>query len=104
MVNAGRILIIPKGEYNALTTYEMLDLVTYNKVAYIARKASVGVNPETDTQLVYWQPFGSAASIATLLEPGLVKPDGNTIFIDVDGTITSAISDTDWTTIQSILA
>ena len=65
MIDAGRILIIPRGEWTNLESYEMLDLVTRGDIAYIARQASVGVDPATDTQLTYWQPFGTAAKIAT---------------------------------------
>lgn len=87
MVNAGRILIITKGTWDSLVSYEQLDLVTYNQIAYIARQASVGVNPANDTSMTYWQPFGSAASIATTAAPGLVMPDGDTIKIDATGLI-----------------
>lgn len=87
MVNAGRILIMPKGDWQSLTTYDMLDLVSYNGVAYLARQQSVGVNPSTDTSQTYWQPFGSASSIATTSSPGLVMPDGTTISIDATGRI-----------------
>lgn len=87
MVNAGRILIMPRGDWNALTTYDMLDLVGYNGVAYIARQTNVGQNPSTDTSQTYWQPFGSASSIATTSAPGLVMPDGETISIDGTGLI-----------------
>ena len=87
MVNAGRILIITKGTWDSLVSYEQLDLVTYNQIAYIARQASVGVNPANDTSMTYWQPFGSAASIATTTAPGLVMPDGDTIKIDATGLI-----------------
>lgn len=87
MVNAGRILIMPRGDWNNLDTYDMLDLVTYNGVAYLARQQSVGINPATDTSLTYWQPFGSASSIATTSTPGLVMPDGTTITVDANGLI-----------------
>lgn len=87
MVNAGRILIIAQGEWSNLTNYEQLDLVTRGDIAYLARKASVGVDPATDTQMTYWQPFGSAAKIATTELPGLVMPDGTTITIDSTGLI-----------------
>ena len=87
MVNAGRILIIAKGEWNSLVNYEQLDLVSYDKIAYLARQASVGVNPSTDTSMIYWQPFGSVSEIATTSKPGLVMPDGSTITIDATGLI-----------------
>lgn len=87
MVNAGRILIMPKGDWNSLTTYDMLDLVAYNGVAYLARQTNVGQNPSTDTSMTYWQPFGTASAIATTSSPGLVMPDGETITIDNTGLI-----------------
>lgn len=87
MVNAGRILIMPKGDWSNLTTYDMLDLVAYNGVAYLARQTNVGQNPSTDTSMTYWQPFGTASAIATTSSPGLVMPDGETITIDNTGLI-----------------
>ena len=97
MINAGRILIMPRGDWDNLTTYDMLDLVSYSGVAYLARQQSVGINPATDTSLTYWQPFGSASSIATTSTPGLVMPDGATITVDATGLIEVPI---DGTTIQ----
>lgn len=104
MINAGRILIVPKGEWTNLESYEMLDLVTRGDIAYIARQASVGVDPATDTQLTYWQPFGTAAKIATTSVPGIVMPDGTTITIDETGLITAdlGVSDLNNVTISSI--
>lgn len=87
MVSAGRILIMPKGDWNNITTYDMLDLVSYNGVAYLARASSTGQNPSTDTQMTYWQPFGSASAIATITTPGLVMPDDESIKIDAYGKI-----------------
>lgn len=87
MVNAGRILIMPKGDWNPGTTYDMLDLVARNGVAYLARQTSIGQDPALDTAMTYWQPFGSASAIATTSSPGLVMPDGDTIAIDGSGLI-----------------
>ena len=91
MVNAGRILILAKGAWDSLTMYDQLDLVSYNKIAYIARQASVGVNPQNDTSYTYWMPFGSAAEIATTTAPGIVMPDGVTITVDNTGLIQAAL-------------
>lgn len=104
MINAGRVLIIPKGEWTNLEPYEMLDIVTRGDIAYIARQASVGVDPATDTQLTYWQPFGTAAKIATTSVPGIVMPDGTTITIDETGLITAdlGVSDLNNVAISSI--
>ena len=54
--SAGRVLIIPKGEYNASTQYSMLDLVEYNGCGYVAKQATKGNLPTNDT---YWQQMGT---------------------------------------------
>lgn len=89
-VDAGRVKIIPKGEWDPNVQYEVDDIVTYHHYAYIARKDNIGVHPIDDETSEYWEQFGSAAQIATLLTTGLVKPDGITITIDEDGTIHGA--------------
>ena len=53
MASAGRILIMPKGKYNAETEYEMLDLVEHNNRAWIAKKDCVGIEP-SDANKEYW--------------------------------------------------
>lgn len=100
MVNAGRILIIPKGDWSSLVSYDMLDLVSQNGIAYIARQASVGVNPSTDSQHTYWQPFGSAAEIATTSKAGIVMPDGTTITVDANGLIAANVGISDITDVD----
>ena len=53
MTSAGRILIMPKGDYNAETTYEMLDLVSHNGTSWIAKKDVVGIEP-SDANAEHW--------------------------------------------------
>lgn len=82
MVSAGRVLIVGKGEWNALTDYQQLDMVSYDNKAYLARQASVGVNPSTDVSMTYWQPFGSAA------EPDqetIIKNSEGELAVNIDG-------------------
>ena len=43
--SAGRVLIIPKGAYVAGTTYNMLDLVTYNDRTFVAKRTNTNVVP-----------------------------------------------------------
>ena len=99
MVNAGRILIIAQGQWNSLTSYSQLDLVSFNKMAYLARQASVGVDPSTDTSMTYWQPFGSS-----------VEPDGETIITDPDGNLavnidgTTLVYDVDEEVLKAVLS
>lgn len=59
MGNAGRVLMIPKGEYNAATTYEMLDFVYYNGRSYVCKQTSTGNVP---TNTTYWQALTGDAS------------------------------------------
>lgn len=45
MAIAGRVAIVPKGEWSQSVTYDKLDLVTHNGNTFIAYKSSVGVTP-----------------------------------------------------------
>ena len=103
MTNAGRILILAKGAWDATSTYEQLDLVTYNQIAYIARKMSTGVNPATDLAYEYWMPFGSAAEIATTERAGLVMPDGTSITVTERGLISAVLGLDDLTNVDVAL-
>lgn len=51
MAIAGRVAIVPKGEYSNAVTYDKLDLVMFNNDAYVAKKASTGIEPTNDE---YW--------------------------------------------------
>ena len=53
MATAGRILIVPRGDFSASTTYEMLDLVNYNSATWLAKKTSVGIAP-SEASSEYW--------------------------------------------------
>lgn len=61
MVNAGRVLIIPKGAWDNQTEYAMLDAVRYNGSMYIAKQASTGIIP--DSNPTYW--FLSAEGVVS---------------------------------------
>lgn len=51
MAIAGRVAIVPKGEWNSSISYEKLDAVSYDNALYISKKPSVGQVP-TDGE--YW--------------------------------------------------
>lgn len=55
--SAGRVLIMPQGEYDATKQYQELDLVTYNGAGYVAKRATKGNDP---LNTAYWQPNGGA--------------------------------------------
>ena len=42
--------------------------------------------------------------IATTSKAGIVKPDGDTIFVDEGGKITAGISDSDWDVLDNLFA
>ena len=50
--SAGRVLLIPKGEYNSATQYSLLDVVTYEHDSYVAKQTTQGNAP---TNTTYWQ-------------------------------------------------
>ena len=50
--SAGRVLLIPKGDYDSQTTYNMLDMVYYGGKTYVCKQTSTGNVP---TNTVYWQ-------------------------------------------------
>lgn len=52
MATAGRILIIPKGEYKSDVTYENLDMVFYDGASWVAKKMVSGIAPSDDSE--YW--------------------------------------------------
>lgn len=45
MAIAGKVAILPKGEWDSAVTYEKLDAVSYDNALYIAKKPSVGQVP-----------------------------------------------------------
>lgn len=96
MISAGRVLLMPKGDYNAATTYELLDLVTYQNSSYIAKGTTTGNLPTDST---YWQLSAYGGNIANLtenfaeIETSTIAqnphPEGD-IFVDVDSNLVKA--------------
>ena len=83
MANAGRVAIVPKGDWSAAAEYKRLDAVAYNNTLYIAKKAVPAGTLPTDTE--YWMKcvVGGAGSIATTEDAGTVKAGAD---IGVDST------------------
>lgn len=93
MAIAGRVAIVPKGDWSANATYKRLDAVTYNNTLYFAKKDVPAGTATSNTE--YWSKsiVGGAGTIATTKEAGNVKPaDGltvaedGTLKVNVDGT------------------
>lgn len=53
--SAGRVLLIPKGEYDSSVTYTMLDMVRYNNVTYVCKKTTTGNAPDPAGDNEWWQ-------------------------------------------------
>lgn len=71
--NAGKIAIVPKGDYNRAVAYEKLNLVTYKGESWIAKKPCVGIEPNR-TNSAYWHRMAghTAVNNLTTTEAGFV--------------------------------
>ena len=68
MRTAGRILIMPKGDWSGEKEYEMLDLVFHNGTSWLAKKDSIGIEPSVENE-EYWQKvFDVDISLSSLVE------------------------------------
>lgn len=87
MAIAGRVAIVPKGDWSADATYKRLDAVTYNNTLYFAKKEVPAGTATSNTE--YWSKsiVGSASAIATTEDAGVVKPDGKSMSVDESGTL-----------------
>lgn len=93
MAIAGRVAIVPKGDWSADVTYKRLDAVTYNNTLYFAKKEVPAGTATSNTE--YWSKsiVGGAGAIATKEDAGNVKPaDG--LSIAEDGTLKVSIDGT----------
>ena len=87
MAIAGRVAIVPKGDWSANATYKRLDAVTYNNTLYFAKKDVPAGTVTSNTE--YWSKsiVGGASAIATTEDAGVVKPDGKSMSVDESGTL-----------------
>lgn len=87
MAIAGRVAIVPKGDWSADVTYKRLDAVTYNNTLYFAKKDVPAGTATSNTE--YWSKsiVGGAGGVATADEAGVVKPDGKSMSVDESGTL-----------------
>lgn len=93
MAIAGRVAIVPKGDWSANATYKRLDAVTHNNTLYFAKKEVPAGTATSNTE--YWSKsiVGGAGGVATADEAGVVKPaDGLTVA--EDGTLKVSIDGT----------
>ena len=77
--SAGRVLLIPKGDWNANTTYTGLDWVRHNGAAWVCKNTCTNIEP-TFANTNYWQ---------------LISKDGNSVTAD------TAMSDSSTNAVQN---
>ncbi len=77
MADAGRIVIIPKGEYKSNITYERLDAVEYNNNGYIALKTLTGITPANDG--TNWALYVKGTQVDTSLSATSSNPVANKV-------------------------
>lgn len=87
MAIAGRVAIVPKGDWSADAAYKRLDAVTYNNTLYFAKKEVPVGTATSNTE--YWSKsiVGGVGAIATKEDAGVVKPDGKSMSVDESGTL-----------------
>lgn len=73
MASAGRILIVPKGNWDSGTEYEMLDLVFHNDASWIATKPSIDIAPGDGVD--EWQKMCSNIGMDALRENFTILDD-----------------------------
>ena len=77
--SAGRVLLIPKGDWNANTTYTGLDWVRHNGAAWVCKNTCTNIEP-TSENTNYWQ---------------LISKDGDSVTVD------AAMSDSSTNAVQN---
>ena len=89
-MNAGRVLILPKGEYDATTTYNLLDLVYYQRGSFLCKKTSTGNTPDLTEDTEYWMKIVSSqtADVGDISELTTIDKDNVTAAInEINGMI-----------------
>lgn len=93
--SAGRVLLIPKGTYDAATTYEMLDLVRYGKSTFVGKKTSTGNTPDSNQDTEYWQLIATSGDVSGVKgNAEATYREGNVNLTFADLGIDSALSST----------
>lgn len=79
--NAGRVLIIHKGNFVSGTTYTSMDSVLYNGTTYICKVPSVTATETPDTDPTNWQILANGMDTSAFTE---LQTKVNTLRTDFD--------------------
>lgn len=96
MAIAGRVLLMPKGAYDASVTYEMLDMVSYDGVTWVAKKTCAGIVPSADTSEYWFAMVGVSSDDFETFK--------NEVLDSVEASISEAISESEEATESKINA
>lgn len=93
MAVAGRVAIVPKGEWSANATYKRLDAVTHNNTLYFAKKNVPAGTATTNTE--YWSKSisGSVVNVATDTEDGLMPKEDKKKLDGIDGDVAAKLGE-----------
>ena len=83
MAIAGRVLIIPKGDYNANATYDALDLVSYGGTSWVAKKTVAGIEP-SNANSEYWQDIVNLEVLNEKIDNRIVYYKGTTMVVNLE--------------------
>lgn len=64
MNDAGRIGFVIRGEYDPLFSYDFLDVVYYDSASYVAKKLTVGNEPQESNE--YWQILAKSNTLTNI--------------------------------------
>ena len=70
-VSAGRILLIPKGDWVNDTTYEMLDWVRHNETSWVCKKNCTGIEPSEENSENWFLIAKDGEGISSIIEDAL---------------------------------
>ena len=109
-VSAGRVLLIPKGDWNAETTYTGLDWVRHNGGAWVCKNTCTNVEP-TEENSDNWQIIardgqsGSVINVDTVMSDTSENPVQNKVikkYVDDHSTdVDTVMSDTSTNAVQN---
>ena len=68
--SAGRVLFIPKGDYNSITQYNPLDYVNYKGSTYVCKQQCTNIAP---TNTTYWQLMAAGVDMELSVVDGAIN-------------------------------
>lgn len=73
----GKVALLPRGEWDISTNYEVLDVVTYNNDVYVAWNNSTGQTPSNNSN--YWKRMIKGADITLSVDTELNSESTNAV-------------------------